>query len=128
VELSLSPSLVHAEQELDKNYAYTRLELVDKDELLRAGDRALLGITSDHPSFRVGAYTTGFARDLWNTDKLSFAVGSDVTFYSKPAALDAIYSNNPVSWKLFFRIRPGKMDMGDMHGAHGQTQTPPHQH
>jgi hypothetical protein len=113
---------------LDKNYAYTRLELVDKDELLRASDRALLGVTSDHPSFRVGAYTTGFARDLWNTDKLSFAVGSDVTFYSKPAALDPVYGQRPVSWKLFFRLRPGRMDMGDMHGAHGQTQAPPHQH
>src|SRR5205085_9578657 len=30
---------------LDKNYLYTRMELVDKDELLRASDRALLGIT-----------------------------------------------------------------------------------
>jgi hypothetical protein len=113
---------------LDKNYAYTRLELVDKDELLRASDRALLGITSDHPSFRIGAYTFGGARDLWNTDKLSFAVGSDLTFYSKPAALDTIYGQRPVSWKLFFRIRPGKMEMGDMYGAHGQTQTSPHQH
>jgi hypothetical protein len=24
-----------------------------------------------------------------------------------------------VSWKLFFRIRPGKMDMTSMHGMHG---------
>src|SRR3989440_1843918 len=31
-------------QFLDKNYLYTRLELVDKDELLRPADRALLGI------------------------------------------------------------------------------------
>ncbi|MDT5267867.1 MAG: hypothetical protein QOH49_53 [Acidobacteriota bacterium] len=108
---------------LDKNYAYTRLELVDKDELLRASDRGLLGITNDHPSFRIGAYTFGGARDLWNTNKLSFAVGSDLTFYSKPAALDPIYGNNPVSWKLFFRIRPGKMDMS-MHGMHGGSTTP----
>jgi hypothetical protein len=100
---------------LDKNYAYTRLELVDKDELLRASDRALLGITSNHPSFRIGAYTFGGARDLWNTDKLSLAVGSDLTFYSRPAALDPIYGQRPVSWKLFFRIRPGKMDMGHAH-------------
>jgi hypothetical protein len=109
---------------LDKNYLYTRLELVDKDELLRASDRALLGITNDHPSFRIGAYTFGGARDLWNTDKVSFAVGSDLTFYSKPSALDPIYGRRPVSWKLFFRIRPGKMDMSHMHGTHGGTQTP----
>ncbi len=102
---------------LDKNYAYTRIELVDKDELLRPSDRALLGITEEHPSFRIGAYTTGFARDLWNSDKLSFAVGSDLTFYSKPAILNPIYGNNPVSWKLFFRVRPGKMEMSHMHGG-----------
>jgi hypothetical protein len=115
----------------DKNYLYTRLELVDKNELLRPSDRALLGITDDHPSFRIGAYTFGGARDLWNTDKISFAVGSDLTFYSKPSILDRIYGNNPVSWKLFFRIRPGKMDMQGMHGMHGNmtnknpTQTKP---
>ena len=103
---------------LDKNYLYTRLELVDKNELLRPSDRALLGITDDHPSFRIGAYTFGGARDIWNTKKVSFAIGSDLTFYSKPSVLDRIYGANPVSWKLFFRIRPGKMDMSNMHGGH----------
>src|SRR5262245_1244032 len=103
---------------LDRNYVYTRLELVDKDDLLTSADKLRLGITEDHPSFRIGAYTFGGVRDLWNTDKISFGVGSDVTFYSKPAILDSIYGNNPVSWKLFFRIRPGKMDMG-MHLMHG---------
>lgn len=113
---------------LDKNYLYTRLELVDKDDLLRPSDRALLGITQDHPSFRIGAYTFGGARDIWDTDKVSFAIGSDVTFYSKPSILDRIYGGNPVSWKLFFRIRPGKMDMS-MHGMHGnmnQENKPSH--
>lgn len=103
---------------LDKNYLYTRLELVDKNELLRAVDRARLGITQAHPSFRIGAYTFGAARDIWNTKKISVAIGSDLTFYSKPSVLDPIYGNNPVSWKLFFRVRPGKMDMS-MHGMHG---------
>jgi hypothetical protein len=103
----------------DQNHLYTRMELVDKNELLRAGDRALLKITDDHPSFRIGAATFGGARDLWNTDKISVAVGSDLTFYSKPAILDRIYGANPVSWKLFFRIRPGKMDMSGMQGMHG---------
>jgi hypothetical protein len=107
-------------QFLDKNFIYTRLELVDKDELLRAADRALLGITEGHPAFRIGGYTFGGVRDLWATDKVQFGIGSDLTFYSKPAVLDAIYGSNPVSWKLFFRIRPGKMDMS-MHGMHGTS-------
>jgi hypothetical protein len=101
---------------LNKNYVYTRLELVDKDELLRPSDRALLGITDDHPSFRIGAYTLGGVRDIWNNEKVSMGIGSDITFYSKPSVLDRIYGANPVSWKLFFRIRPGKMNMSSMHG------------
>lgn len=105
----------------DKNYLYTRMELVDKNELLRAADRALLGITDDHPSFRIGAYTFGGVRDVWNTDKVSVGIGGDVTFYSKPSVLDSIYGNNPVSWKLFLRLRPGKMKMNKQVG-HGGTR------
>ena len=105
---------------LDKNYLYTRLELVDKDELLRVSDRALLGIKDDHPSFRIGGYTFGGARDVWNTKKFSMAIGSDLTFYSKPAVLDRLYGNNPVSWRLFLRLRPARMDM-NAHAMHGNT-------
>jgi hypothetical protein len=101
---------------LTRNYLYTRLELVDKNELLRASDRALLGIADDHPSFRIGAYTFGGAHDIWNTDRLSLALGSDLTLYSKPAVLDRIYGNNPVSWKAFVRVRPGRMSMHHDHG------------
>jgi hypothetical protein len=108
---------------LDRNYLYARLELVDKDDLLRPADRERLGITDDHPSFRIGGYTFGGVRDVWNTRKLSLAVGSDVTFYSKPAVLDQIYGNKPVSWRLFFRVRPAKMDMS-VHGMHGDLKTP----
>lgn len=96
---------------LDKNYLYTRLELVDKDDLLRALDRARLGITQHHPSFRIGGYTFGGARDLWTNDNLALAIGSDVTFYSKPETLNQLYGEHPVSWRLFLRLRPAKMGM-----------------
>ena len=99
----------------DKNYLYTRLELVDKNQLLRDADRLLLGITDHHPSFRIGAYTFGGAHDFYATEKLRVAIGTDVTFYSKPATLDPIYGDNPVSYRLFLRFRPGKMSMGSNH-------------
>ena len=99
----------------DRNYVYGRVELVDKNQLLRASERLRLGISDDHPSFRIGAYTFGGARELWISDKASFAIGSDLTFYSKPSLLDPVYGKNPISWKAFFRIRPGKMTM---HGGH----------
>jgi hypothetical protein len=109
---------------LDKNYLYTRLELVDKNALLRDEDRLLLGITDHHPSFRIAAYTFGGARDIWTKEKVSMAIGSDVTFYSKPAILDPIYGSNPGSWRLFLRFRPGKMDMSRMHGMHENMNKP----
>lgn len=42
------------------------------------------------------------------------AVGSDVTLYSMPSVLNPLYGNNPVSYRVFFRIRPGKMNMDNM--------------
>jgi hypothetical protein len=93
----------------DKNYVYTRLELVDKVDLLSHDEASRLGIDDHHAIFRIGAYTFGAARDVWNTEKFSLAVGGDLTFYSKPDALDSVYGSNPVSYKIFVRIRPTKM-------------------
>jgi hypothetical protein len=84
---------------LQRNYAYTRLELVDKDELFR--DDPL------HPSFRIGAYTFGGVRDLVQNRVGQIGLGADLTFYSKPSALDSVYGDNPVSFKIFLRLRPG---------------------
>ncbi|HKY27624.1 MAG TPA: hypothetical protein VJM12_06750 [Pyrinomonadaceae bacterium] len=102
---------------LDKNYLYTRLELTDKNSLLREADLVRLGITEHHPSFRIGAYTFGGARDLWTSEKLSMAIGGDFTLYSKPSTLDPIYGDNPKSYRAFIRFRPGKMSMSS--GGHG---------
>ncbi|HEX8494899.1 MAG TPA: hypothetical protein VF658_18805 [Pyrinomonadaceae bacterium] len=111
---------------LDLNYVYTRLELVDKNELLEHEELDRLGLAG-HPSFRIGAYTFGAAREIWNTEKLSMAVGGDFTFYSKPPVLDELYGSNPTSYKFFIRLRPGKMTMsghGGMHRMAGDAGKP----
>src|SRR5262245_60101228 len=54
--------------------------------------------------------------------KVQVGIGSDLTFYSKPSLLDTIYGNHPISWKLVFRIPPGRMDMS-MHGMHRANGT-----
>lgn len=82
-----------------RNYAFSRLELVDKDELF-PGNPSL-------PTFRIEAYTFGGARDLVQTRLWQLALGADVTFYSKPSVLDFSYGNNPVSFQVFLRVRPG---------------------
>jgi hypothetical protein len=85
-----------------RNYVYTRLELVDKDELFPAAPI--------HPAYRIGAYTFGGVRDLVHNQRWQVGLGGDVTFYSKPAVLDPIYGNDPVSFHLFVRVRPGMME------------------
>lgn len=102
---------------LDKNYLYTRLELVDKNSLLSQTEARALGFTNDHPSFRIGAYTFGYARDVWNKDGISVALGTDFSFYSKPDALDAVYGNSPTSYRFFIRLRPSRMG----HSGGGRT-------
>ena len=87
-----------------RNYAYTRLELVDKDELFPD--------LQAHPSYRIGAYTFGGVRDLVHNRRWQLGLGADVTFYSKPAVLDPIYGDNPVSLHVFLRVRPGLMEHG----------------
>jgi hypothetical protein len=35
---------------------------------------------------------------------------ADITFYSKPAVLDSVYGVNPVSFRIFLRVRPELME------------------
>ena len=81
-----------------KNYAFSRLELVDKDELFPDNPLA--------PSYRIGAYTFGGARDLVQSKLWQLALGADLTFYSTPAGLNANYGTDPVSFQIFLRVRP----------------------
>jgi hypothetical protein len=81
-----------------RNYAFSRLELVDKDELFPDDPT--------QPTFRIAAYTLGGARDLVHDRLWQLALGADVTLYSKPDALNASYGDHPVSFQVFLRIRP----------------------
>ena len=83
-----------------RNYAFSRLELVDKDELFPQA--------AVHPVYRIGAYTFGGVRDLIHDRAWQLGLGADVTFYSKPAALDLAYGDHPISFQIFLRMRPGR--------------------
>jgi hypothetical protein len=82
-----------------RNYAFSRLELVDKDEFFPGNPSS--------PSFRIGAYTFGGARDLVQSRLWQLALGADLTVYSKTSALDSAYGKEPVSFQVFLRVRPG---------------------
>jgi len=107
---------------LDKNYLYTRAELVDKPGLLeenifgRAGTdmfktvgNGLEAGSSFEQAFRIGAFTIGGVRDVVAEPKLRVGVGADVTFYHLPDQIREIYAAVPRSFHIFVRLRPGKM-------------------
>jgi mono/diheme cytochrome c family protein len=107
---------------LDKNYLYTRMELVDKQGLLEENIFGRPGLDELHPtsngfelgdrfeqSFRVGAFTFGGVRDIVADSKLRVGIGADVTFYHVPTGLKPIYGSSPTSFHVFLRIRPGRM-------------------
>jgi len=107
---------------LDKNYLYTRMELVDKaglleenifgrrglDEFDQAANGFEIGDRFDD-MFRVGAFTFGGVRDLVANSEFRLGIGADVTFYHLPDQLTGIYGSKPTSYHVFLRIRPGKM-------------------
>ena len=84
---------------LRRDYVFTRLELVDKDELFPQA--------AVHSAYRIGAYTFGGVRDVVQNCAWQLGLGTDVTIYSKPAVLDAAYGSFPVSFQVFLRMRPG---------------------
>jgi hypothetical protein len=107
---------------LDKNYVYTRLELVDKPGLLEENIFGRRGLDEFHPIgngfevgerfdqfFRVGAFTFGGVRDIVAAPKMRIGIGADVTFYHVPDGLKPIYGSSPTSFHLFLRVRPGKL-------------------
>jgi hypothetical protein len=90
-----------------RNYSFTRLELVDKDELF---SQATILSTN-----RIGVYTFGGVRDLIANKASQIGLGADVTFYSKLATLDAAYGKQPVSFQIFLRLRPGSASQHHLH-------------
>jgi len=62
----------------------------------------------------VGAFTAGMERDVLSRAGFSVGLGAAMTVYTVPSALKGAYSDNPVSFQLFFRLRPPAGAMGRM--------------
>ena len=89
-----------------KNFFTGRIELVDKDELF--SDQPDLEAQLDRtvgPTFRIGAYTAGYTRDIGAFHKVQTGIGANFTTYTMPDAIKPYYGNHPVSVNIYARLR-----------------------
>ena len=60
------------------------------------------------------AFTVGGIRDVIKVRGFEGGFGADVTFHAPPDSLRPAYGNHPVSFRVFFRLRPPAGEMGRM--------------
>jgi hypothetical protein len=93
-----------------RNYAFTRIEDVDRTTELLLGEQPLPPNFQEQSAGRVQAYTFGYDRDLaagvTRTAHLSTALGAQVTAYTPGTRLQPVYGTDPIGVVVFLRIRP----------------------
>ena len=89
-----------------RNFVTGRFELVDKDELfadqpeLQQNLDVLYGST-----FRIGAYTIGYTRDIDLFAHIETGIGANFTAYTLPDVIKPYYGDRPVGGNVFIRFR-----------------------
>lgn len=89
-----------------KNFVTGRIELVDKDELFSDQpdlEQRLAGTVGS--TFRIGAYTIGYTRDIDFISLLETGIGVNLSAYTVPDAIRPFYGDHPVGVNLYLRIR-----------------------
>jgi hypothetical protein len=88
------------------NFITGRIELVDKDELFAAEPALQEQLDSAYGStFRIGAYTIGYTRDIPLFRSVETGIGANFTEYSLPGAIKPYYGARPVGGNVFLRFR-----------------------
>ena len=97
----------------DLNTFYGRFEVVQVETALLQTDAVLEAPAGDVKN-PVLAFTVGATRDVLAWRGFEGGIGADVSFYGVPQALQPMYSARPVSFHIFFRLRPSAGLMGRM--------------
>lgn len=97
--------LAEADYQRGVNTVFTRIENIQKS----GNELVLPAPLNTSRKYDLGAYTVGYVRDLSHGKGIDTGVGFAVTADTKPAALDSIYGKGmPVSFELYFRLRPSR--------------------
>jgi hypothetical protein len=105
----------------NRNWAWMRIENVDRDRTLLTGETpAALDIEED-PIGRVQAYTFGYERDLPIPPSfLNIGLGFQTTVYGLNSQLKSVYGNRPAGFTMFLHIRPTGNSASHMQSMHQQ--------
>ena len=105
---------LEATRHAGKNSVFGRFELLQVET-----DLLLTGMIPETPESAarkdpVGAFTFGGVRDVVDWLGLEGGIGAAVTFYAVPDPLGVAYTNHPISFQVYFRVRPPVGAMGRM--------------
>jgi len=92
---------------------YGRFEALQVETALLQTGEVVEGPAAEVKS-PVLAFTAGGVREIFAWRGFEGGIGADVTFYGLPSTLQPTYSPHPVSFKVFFRLRPPAGAMGRM--------------
>ena len=104
---------VEGSRHADMNTLYSRFEVTQVETALLQTDVLPEGPAADVKD-PVVAFTLGGVRDVLAWRGFEGGIGADVTFYGVPSTLQPMYSAHPVSFHVFFRLRPPTGSMGRM--------------
>lgn len=90
---------------LGRNYAWTRIENVDRTNELLLGEELLPSGFVERYFSRVQAYTLGYDREVGRRRHVSMAIGGQITLYGVPQTLESNYGSHPIGVTAFFRVR-----------------------
>ncbi len=89
-----------------KNFFTGRIELVDKDELFVDDPTLEESLTRTAGStFRIGAYTIGYTRDIGVFHDAETGIGANFTAYTTPDAIKPYYGDHPRAVIVYMRVR-----------------------
>jgi hypothetical protein len=89
-----------------RNYAWTRIENVDRSNELILGENPLPPNFQEQPIGRVQAHTFGYDREFDLIPHIATAIGAQVTVYGVGDKLKPVYGSQPVGIAIFVRFRP----------------------
>ncbi len=104
---------VEGSRHVDMNTIYGRFEALQVETALLQTDTVIDGPAANVTD-PVLAFTVGGVRNILAWRGFEGGIGADVSFYGVPSALESMYSSHPVSFHVFFRLKPPAGAMGRM--------------